>query len=790
MSALPIWADSPRAEAGSAPRAPAAPGESPPPRRWRRWLWIILAAVGGIGLATALGLAALILHYSEGLPSVEKLKSGYDPPQVSRIFAADGTLLSSLFTERRTVVPFADIPDAAKLAFLAAEDAHFYEHEGLNYLGVLRALWANVRAGRTVQGGSTITQQVVKNILLDQQRTFRRKVREMILTRRLEQHLTKHEIFGLYLNHIYLGHGRYGIEEASRFYFGKHAAQIDAAEAALLAGLVASPERFSPRKNRDRALARRKYVLEQMLAKGFVTPEYFRELSEAQLLLAPEVDAQSALSPEAVEVAKDAIARAQPERASHGGYTVATSIVPELQVAARQAVRHALSAYEARHKLEPPYASKSITAWGKPFQGKPVAHRVYVGVVRGSDDRTGRLDVQIGDVTAQLNLADEDRYNPKRLPPSEFAKEGAVLRVRLLDAPDAEAPPRARLELGPQAALVAIDVRTRDIVALVGSYEALPGGLDRARHARRQPGSAFKPIVFAHALQKRLVTPATVLHLERRGRGMMSEEPPFRISVRSALAHSNNEASELLLKAAGPDAVVAFAKELGIQSKLGADLSLALGSYEVTPLEMANAFATFASGGVYEEPRLISELRAPSGDVMPLPPRAERRRVLAPEEAYLITSLMESVVKEGTGKQALSVGQPVAGKTGTTNDVKDAWFVGFSPELSVAVWVGFDDGLPLGDRESGTRTALPAFVEFMTRAHAGRPRTAFARPPGVVTATIDPQSGLLPRPGQAGVTEEFIDGTIPEILAPEPAPDTEIEMPYKPDLGDTNELLP
>jgi penicillin-binding protein 1A len=216
------------------------------------------------------------------------------------------------------VVPFDSIPDSTKLAFLAAEDAHFYEHEGLNYLGVLRALWANLRAGRTVQGGSTITQQVVKNILLDTRRTYRRKVRETILSRRLEQHLTKNEIFGLYLNHIYLGHGRYGLEEAARYYFGKHASELDEAESALLAGLVASPERFSPRRSPERALARRAYVLSQMKAKGFVTDDFYAKLSKAPLLLAPEIDSQSGLSPEAVAVARRELLRVQKQRGGQG----------------------------------------------------------------------------------------------------------------------------------------------------------------------------------------------------------------------------------------------------------------------------------------------------------------------------------------------------------------------------------------------------------------------------------------------------------------------------------------
>jgi penicillin-binding protein 1A len=359
---------------------------------------------------------------------------------------------------------------------------------------------------------------------------------------------------------------------------------------------------------------------------------------------------------------------------------------------------------------------------------------------------------------------------------------GAVLRVRIAEAADADTPARLKLELGPQGALVAIDVQSRDIVALVGSYEAVPGNLDRARQARRQPGSSFKPIVYSYALRAREVTAASVLDLQHKGPGV-GEEPPFRISVRRALAVSNNEAAEQLLTIDGPENVVAHARELGIESKLGADMSLALGSYEVTPLEMANAFAVFASGGFYEQPRLIGDVLV-HGEALPSTPREPPRKVLEPSEAYLITSLLESVVTSGTGQRARAIGYPVAGKTGTTNDAKDAWFVGYSTDLAVAVWVGYDDALPLGEVESGSSTALPAFVSFMTAAHTGRPRTEFPRPPGVVQAPVDPDTGLLPRPGQTNtVVEEFLDGTVPVQVAPEllPLPDNTQEMTYKPE---------
>ncbi|MCP5118285.1 MAG: penicillin-binding protein, partial [bacterium] len=237
---------------------------------WLKRVGVSLLALAALAALTVVG---VVRYYEADLPSVEELKRGYEPPQVTRVLASDGTLLASLFTERRTVVALADVSDAGKLAFLAAEDASFYEHEGLDYLGMLRAMWVNIRAGKTVQGGSTITQQVVKNLLLDPKRTDRRKIRETILARRLEQHLSKDEIYNLYLNHIYLGHGRYGVEEAARYYFGKKAKQLGLAEAALLAGIVASPERLSPRNAPEKSLKRRRYVLDQMKAKGFVTPE-------------------------------------------------------------------------------------------------------------------------------------------------------------------------------------------------------------------------------------------------------------------------------------------------------------------------------------------------------------------------------------------------------------------------------------------------------------------------------------------------------------------------------------
>lgn len=766
--------------------------DGPPAPRFRRLRTALkwAAIAGGVGFVGAVVTVVLVVrHYQQGLPSVADLKR-YHPPEITRVLARDGTELASLFVERRTVVPFAEIPQHVKLAFLAAEDASFYEHRGLNYVGMLRALVVNLRAGHTKQGASTITQQVIKNVVLTADRNYERKIKETILARELEQTLTKDEIFELYLNQIYLGHGRYGVEEASRYYFGKKVHDIDLAEAATLAGLVASPERYSPRRDATRSLERRHYVLNQMLDKGFITRELWQTAYDAPLRLAPVSDGESDLAPEAVSYAMARLPAllgrapgttepAAEPRALGVGHVITTSIDPELQAAARKAVRDALDAYAHRQKLEAPFTAETRRLWGKPAKSPPKPNKAAVGHVVATDDTAGSLDVDVGGARCRALLRDEERFNPKHLLPSEFTRVGALMRVVFDTDPPAtpnDPPAACRLALGPEAALVAIDVRTREIRALIGGYEAIGGGLDRATQARRQPGSAFKPFLYGFALSSRRFTPASVLTLPnvaRHGHPALVLDggvtPPTRtITLRDAIAESDNAAAEQVLADVGAPNVVTWAHALGIESELGATPSLALGAYEVTPLELVNAMATFATGGEYEPAKLVTgvegvDLAARRALAPP------KRRVMSAEEAYLTTSLLESVVKSGTGQRALALGRPVAGKTGTTNGAKDAWFVGFSTELVAGVWVGYDEPLPLGWGEAGAVTALPAWVSFMKAAHAGHPSTEFPRPPGILVARVDPATGLLAYPGEAGaIEEEFLEGTVPTTVAPPP----------------------
>jgi penicillin-binding protein 1A len=758
---------------------PAAPARS------RRERVLLALKWTGIGLASCLVAGALsvflvVRHYESGLPGVSELKRGYDPPQMTRILARDGSLLASLFIERRTVIPFAELPQHVKLAFLAAEDASFYEHRGLDYFGMLRAIVVNVRAGRTKQGASTITQQVIKNVYFESQRSYERKIKETILARRLEQLLTKDEIFGLYLNHIYLGHGRYGIEEAARYYFGKKARDLGLEEAAALAGLVASPERYSPRRDAEKSLSRRHFVLDQMLQKGFITRDLWQTARDAPLRLAPASEGESELAPEVVAEVQKMLEQVAGERAKRGGFIVHTSIDPALQSAARKAVREALDAYAKRQKLEPPFTLEKRRIWGKPATSVPKPQKAVAAPVVAVNDAARTVDVDLAGTRCRVLLAAEERYNPTRLPPSEFTRVGALLRV-VLDAapPSASTGPNpsetaaCRLALGPEAAFVAIDVRSREIRALVGGYDAVVGGLDRATRARRQPGSSFKPFLYSYALHARRFTPASVLTLPNHPEATKPDagapdaggavfSPTRTLALRAAVAKSDNDAATRVLEDVGAPNVVEWAHALGISSELRPTPSLALGAYEVTPLEIVNAFTTFANGGELEPPRLVLGITAPGGKALPLPAVPPRRRVMTAEEAYLTTSLLKSVVETGTAQRAKVLGRPLAGKTGTTNLAKDAWFVGYSTEFAAGVWVGYDDPLPLGWGEAGGVTALPAWVSFMKAAHAGHPSTDFPRPSGIAVVSVDPATGLLAYPGQTdAVEEEMLDGTVP-----------------------------
>jgi penicillin-binding protein 1A len=405
------------------------------------------------------------------------------------------------------------------------------------------------------------------------------------------------------------------------------------------------------------------------------------------------------------------------------------------------------------------------------------------------DDEARTIGVQVGDTRGVVHLANEERFNPQHLLPSEFVGDRAALRVRVIDDPDEatdDEPVRLRLELGPQAALVALDPKTRQVLAAVGNYEAQAGGLDRTVQTKRQPGSTFKPLVYSYALNTHQITAATQFEFplsdkerkraeeeaKKKSTESDADEPAevadtIKMSLRRGVATSDNRVARKVFRIVGARQAVQWAQAMGIRSKLGADESLMLGSYEMTVTEMAGAFSVFASGGTALEPQFVTAIESGAGPVE-LPAREPERRVMDPEVAFLTTSILSSVVEEGTGKRARSLGRPLAGKTGTTNRAKDAWFIGYSTDLVVAVWVGYDDALPLGWGESGAASALPIWMSLMKSAHEGKPATQFPRPQAIEEAKIDPETGLLGRYGdESVVTEIFLPGTQPKETSPE-----------------------
>jgi len=773
--------------------APPGDSEAPPRRKKRRRAWtrrLVLAAILLVlpVLAAAGALTGIFYYYGKdpNLPSLRGIDD-YRPDQIVRVLDREGKLIGELGTMHRTVVPYDKIPKIMIKALLAAEDAEYFEHEGVDYKGMVRAFVENVIRRKFAQGASTITQQVVKQLLLTQEKTMRRKVQEIILARRLTQRFSKEEVLAIYLNQMYFGHGRYGVEEAARYFFGKSIADVEVGEAALLAGLVQSPERLSPYKHPDAAKQRQIYVLGQMAKLEYIYEDEAKKLAAAPIAVIPEGSALPSLAPEAV----DAVRKRLEERFGAGklanlGIEVKTTIDSKLQAMARQALERGLEEIDQRHNFRGPLAHLTGRAVDKKRgdltaeRKKPLTENDKVdGIIEkvektGDDAKDVRLTVFLGDGVGVVDLAAEPRYNMAGKPPiAERFRPGDVVRVRL--APerkrDSEGNPGLALELGPQAAMVVLDPARRDILALVGGYGYRLGGFDRSQRAHRQPGSAFKPFIYAAAIDSKRYTAASMVNdspeVFKLWKPQNHEKNKFRgpVRLRVALADSINTVSIKLLSDIGvlPVRELAVAAGLDLPPPEKLDLSLALGTATVTPIEMANAYATFASGGTYGDTRLVTAF---GNEPVPAP---ELRQVIKAETAYIVVSLLRSVVEAGTARSAApKLKRPAAGKTGTTDEDRDAWFVGFTPELLAAVWVGFDERRVLGRGEEGARAALPLWVDFMTKALATTTISDFAQPAGIVVARIDPATGLLPAPGSDGIEEVFLDGTAPTDNAAAP----------------------
>lgn len=767
----------PDSSLGMAPRRPA--------RRWLKGLLLLLIVPAGLAAGAAAG---ALWYVSQDLPSLDQLQ-GYQPSQVSRVYSDDHRIIGQYYVERRIIAPLPEIPQPLINAVIAVEDARFFEHPGLDVIGIFRAVWTNLRRGGKVEGASTITQQLARSLFLSPERTYDRKLKELILAYKMELILSKEQILELYLNQIYFGQGAYGVGAAAQTYFGKELREVTLAEAALLAGLPKSPNNYSPTKNPERAKRRQEHVLARMAEAGFITEEQRQAAVEEGLSFRHVIAEQ--IAPHFIEYIRLHLVSAYGETMVYkGGLSVSTTLNIEMQKAAEEAVRKGLRELDKRQGWRGPVDRQDPTLPVDRKVAAPAAPPKEGELLRGVVTKVGKdhAVVQAGPVTGKLAFEDM-AWARRRLRGKDIAKDVTIVQnVKSLLKPgdvievavkktDKEGV-QFRLEQTPvvEGALLAIDPRTGAVKAMVGGYDFTRSEYNRAVSAHRQAGSAFKPIIYATAMSEGL-SPATpvidapvVYEQEDPDKTWKPEnyEKKFYgvISLREALIHSRNVATVRLLEKVGVKPVIEFARTLGITSPLNHDLSLALGSSSVTLLEMTSAYGVFANQGMRLDPYMATRVEDPAGQALEQT-LFEPRQVMTKETAYLITNMLEDVIQRGTAQLAKSIDRPLAGKTGTTNDYTDAWFIGFTPNLVVGVWVGFDDIRSLGETESGAHAALPIWIDFMRAVLPALPVEPFEIPDDIVFVKVDPQTGLLPAAQHAqGTVEIFARGTEPTEASP------------------------
>ena len=846
-------------QAAPPPKKPEKPakkkdrGSGKPKSRLRRVLvWGVALLAFGV-LAGAIGLAGILWHYSKGLPSVDSL-AVYEPPVGTIVNDEQGNYVGEFFKQQRYVVPYEEIPENLRNAFVSAEDAAFWEHSGLDFMGIARAMITNLKERRMAQGASTITQQVARSFLLTREKKLARKIREAILSYRVENSFDKEHILYLYLNQIFLGHGAYGVGAAAHLYFDKDVSELNLAESAIIAGLPQAPSSYSPNRNFKKAKARQRYVLDQMAKRGYVTQEEADAAYEMDLVFNKKHDRNLDLAPfyvehvrrylfdraqEAAELEETdpAAWEAHPYKGLHPLYSGLTVTIPidlELQAVANQAVaegvrfadkrigwrgakRNLTSAADiAKEKraidvtrtltLRPYHPSFEIPDEGPvPADALPDLQEgeLTSGVIK-EVDRSWLL-VDVGSHEAVLPLSGFKwchNVNPevnfkyftcRRM--DDVLKVGDVIDVRV-DAVDETwtktLPKSHRLhsaklaslsmeqEPWPEASLLSMRTSDGGVLAMVGGSSYEGSEFNRAIQARRQVGSTFKPLVYAAALD--------------------NEDPPFNASsilldapiveamsgvdgklwkpansggdylgdttFRRGLILSRNIVTLKICQAIGVEYALEYVKRFGFDSPIDPNLASCLGASAITLAEMVEAYSTFPTLGTKVEPRFITEVRDRHGDLVErLEPKKEPE-VLTPETAYIMVNLMQGVVQSGTARGGLEVGVPVAGKTGTTNAYRDAWFMGYTPELITGVWVGLDEFKSMGRGQYGGEVALPIWVDLMKAAVKKYPPSEYERPEKIKMVSVDSMTGKLSRDGQPGVRVPFVKGTEPTEEAP------------------------
>jgi penicillin-binding protein 1A len=766
-----------------------------PHRNWRfwEWRWWQIALVG-FAVCTIIGattVTGVIWYFSQDLPSLEQLQN-YQPSLVTTVYSDDRQPIGQFFIERRILTPLADIPKSLSQAVIATEDARFFEHPGLDYIGMLRAAWTNIRhGGRKVEGASTITQQLARSLFLSSERSYERKIRELVLAYKMEAVSGKEQILETYLNQIYFGQGSYGVASAAQSYFGKKLSELTLAESAFLAGLPKSPSRFSPFTAYERAKKRQEHVLSRMEEAGFITAAD-REVAVAETLNFHRPGSEH-LAPHFVEHVRQLLMAKYGETMVYkGGLQIHTTLNLSMQKAAEAAFVAGVRELDKRQGWRGPRRTVDLSTLqssmpaseDKPLKPGDMAEGIVLRVAKDS------YVVQVGSVAAKL--AFDDMAWAKRLlkgpdPTVNFVvnpnlkqtlKPGDVVEVGVKKV--SKDGMQLTLEQTPivEGGLIAIDPKSGAIRAMVGGYDFSRSEYNRAVQAHRQPGSAFKPLIYATAMSQGL-SPATqildapVVYEQEEDDKTWKPENYGRkfhgmVSLRDALAHSHNLATVRLLDKVGIKNVIEFSRSVGMVSPLPADLSLGLGSSSVGLMELTSVYGVFLNQGTRVEPYAIKVATDSTGKLLESA-QPQSQEVLAKETAYLITNMMEDVVQKGTGQAAKALNRPIAGKTGTTNDYINAWFIGGAPNLVTGVYVGFDDRRSLGESETGARAALPIWMAFMKEALNQLPVVPFEIPDGVTFVKVDSSTGLLESEqdgeGQKGAVEIFSKGSEPTQAA-------------------------
>ncbi len=755
----------------------------------KRFLTSALLFMVTVAIVTALGVAGYVFYLLARLPRVDRL-ADYKPPIVSQVFGDDGSLVGEFYLERRIVVPVNKMPRKLIQAFVAAEDANFYSHKGIDYFGIMRAAVKNLLSMRKKEGASTITQQVTKSMLLTPEKKFSRKIKEAILATRMEEKLSKDEILYLYLNQIYLGGGAYGVQAAAETYFGKNVDQLNLAEMAMMAGLPKAPNTYSPVKHLDKARERQAYVLERMATEGYITQAEVEYAKKTPISIHPMKKVNNDQSAYFLEQLRIQLEQKYGEDQLYkGGLKIYTTMNAEMQRAAYESVRSGLKAVDKRQGFRGPvkYLKETeVDAFcAKVEEGIDSAllrtGETYQGVVVGFNQSKGEAIVRVGERKGILSrknmswagrLAMVNSYGKPEKGNRSLAL-GSVVEVSVVSPEIDKEGAQFALDQTPevQAALVSIDPRTGGIKAMVGGYDFKKSQFNRALQAKRNAGSAFKPIIYAAALDKGL-TPATIIddaEVEYPDGAGGTWKPKnydgtFRgpVTMREALTNSINIVSVKIMEQIGASYAAEYARKLGFTSPIPANLALALGAASISPLELTSAYAVFDNRGELLPTSVITKVTDNDGNVLEQAAAPIPVPVVSPETSYVITNLMQSVVASGTGHRASLIGRPVAGKTGTTNESKDAWFIGYVPQLVTGVWVGYDQERSLGAGGSGGQAAAPIWAEFMQKAVALLPVEDFTAPENVTFVLINPRTGRLARERTPGaVMECFIKGTEP-----------------------------